>query len=66
MSISRITAYIIATRDDIVVTHAFNDNKYIGWVTLGPEDRCRPLFNTEAIYNSSQEAEDAMPVKFGT
>ncbi len=62
MPISRITAYIIGTRDDIVVSAGGPDGngKWMGWITLGQEDRFRPLLNSEAIYNTSQEATEAM------
>lgn len=59
--ITRLTAYIIASRDDILCTSAGPvEGKYLGWITLGPEDRCRPLLNSEPIYNSHDEAKAAM------
>lgn len=59
---TRLTAMIIASRDDIIVTAGGpgNDGKYMGWITLGEEDRCRPLLNSEAVYNSFEEAREAM------
>jgi hypothetical protein len=62
MGMSRLTALIILSRgDDIHVTSAGPcDGKYIGWITLGEEDRYRPLLNTEPIYDTSEQAEAAM------
>ena len=62
MPITTLTAYIIASRDDIIVTSGgpAANGKYVGWITLGPDDRCRPLLNSEPIYDTPQEAEDAM------
>lgn len=64
-SINRLTALIILTRgDDIHCTSAgpvvSENGKYVGWITLGPDDRYRPLLNTEPIYNSHEEAKAAM------
>jgi len=62
MSISRITAYIIATRDDIVISAGgpAENGKYVGWITLGEEDRYRPLLNSEPIYDTPEAAKEAM------
>lgn len=62
MPISNLTAAIIAARDDIVVNAGgpSQNGKYTGWITLGPEDRYRPLLNSEAIYNGLEEAKQAM------
>ena len=62
MGISNLTAMIIASRDDIICTSAgpAENGKYLGWITLGVEDRCRPLLNSEPIYNSHDEAKAAM------
>lgn len=63
MGIDKLTAYIIATRDDIIVTHggpAKSNGKYAGWITLGEEDRYRSLLNTEAIYDTEEAADKAM------
>ena len=62
MGIDRLTAYIIANREDIVITHAgpSKDGKYMGWITLGEEDRYRPLLNSEAIHDTPKEAEQVM------
>lgn len=52
---------IIASRDDINCTSAGPvEGKYLGWITLGAEDRFRPLLNTEPHYNSAEEAVAAM------
>jgi len=59
--ITNLTAMIIASRDDIICTSAGPvDGKYLGWITLGPESRCRPLLNTEPIYESHDAARAAM------
>jgi hypothetical protein len=59
--VTNLTALIIATRDDIICTSAGPvDGKYIGWITLGPDSRYRPLLNSDAIYNSHEEAISAM------
>ena len=59
--ITRLTAMIIASRDDIVCTSSGPvDGKYIGWITLGPDDRCRPFLNSEPIYESHDAAKAAM------
>lgn len=62
MSIPNLTALVIATRDDIVVDAGGPDKngKYTGWITLGLEDRYRPLLNSEAIYDGVEEAKKAM------
>lgn len=62
MGVSRITAYIIATRDDIVCTQGgpAENGKFVGWITLGEDDRYRPLLNTEPIYDTPEEAVAAM------
>ena len=60
MGISRITAYAIASRDDLVISHggpSKNNGKYVGWITLGEDDRYRSLVNTEAIYDTPEEAD---------
>jgi len=59
--ITNLTAMIIASRDDIICTSGGPVNgKYVGWITLGPDDRCRPLLNTEPIYDTADEARLAM------
>jgi len=63
MGITKLTAYIIASREDIVITYggpAKDNGKYVGWITLGEEDRFRPLLNTTPIYDTPQDAEQAM------
>jgi hypothetical protein len=47
---TNLTALIIATREDIVVDAGGPDSngKYTGWITLGVEDRFRPLINSDA------------------
>lgn len=54
-----ITAMIIATRDDLrfdASAEPDENGKYIGWISLPPEDNYRPLVNTEPIYDSPEEA----------
>ncbi len=59
--ITRLTALIIASRDDIVCTSAGPvDGKYVGWITLGEDDRYRPLLNSEPIFASHDAAKLAM------
>lgn len=63
MGISMLTGMIIATRgDDIKTTAAFDEEKgkWLGWITLGEEDRYRPLLNSQAIYNTAEDAILAM------
>lgn len=61
MPITNLTAMIIASRDDIVCTSGGPVNgKYLGWITLGPEDRYRPLINTEPEYDTPEAAKAAM------
>ena len=63
MGVSRLTAYTIANRDDIVVSAGGpceNTGKYVGWITLGEEDRYRPLLNSEPIYDTAEAAKTAM------
>jgi len=60
--ISMLTAYAIATNPSIVTTAGgpAKNGKFVGWITLGEEDRFRPLINTEPIYDSASEAKQAM------
>ena len=64
MPISRHTALVIGTRgDDIKVSVSGPDEtngKYTGWITLGEEDRYRPLLDSGPYYNTSEEALAAM------
>lgn len=59
---TRLTAYIIATCTDLVFDAGRPDDseKWVGWILLGEEDRYRPLANSEAIYDSAEEAKQAM------
>lgn len=64
--VSRLTAIIIASRDDIVATAGGpvsdgpSAGKWVGWITLGENDRYRPLLNTGPIYDSEKDAIKAM------
>ena len=62
MPVTRRTAFIIGSRDDIQVTSAgpAENGKYVGWITLGEEDRYRPLLDSGPMYDSPVEAEEAM------
>jgi len=70
MGIDKLTAYIISTREDIIIDAGgpANDKcdnpdhigKYVGWITLGEADRYRPLLNSEPIYDSGEDAKKAM------
>jgi hypothetical protein len=57
MPITLLTTLIIATRPDIQITSAGPvDGKYIGWITLGPEDCYRPLLDSGPRYDSHEAA----------
>ncbi len=59
---TRLTAIILATRDDLIITHggpSKDNGKYVGWI-LKPEDRWAPLLNTEAIFDTAEAAEAYM------
>ncbi len=62
MSISNLTALIIESRDDLLVTHGgpSKDGKFMGWITLPDEQYCRPLLNSEAVFDSPEDAENHM------
>ena len=58
---SRLTAMIIQSREVVCSAGGpANNGKYVGWITLREEDRYRPLLNSEAIYNSAEEAKSEM------
>jgi len=59
------TILTIATRDDIVITHAGPTTVdgvkgYLGWITLGEADRFRGLLNANKTLPTIKEAEDRM------
>ena len=58
MGISRLTAYTIANRTDIVIDAGGPDEngKWAGWITLGEADRFRPLLSTQPVYDSKEAA----------
>jgi hypothetical protein len=59
--LSRHTAYAIATRTDILISHSGpKEGKFRGWITLGEADRYRALVSTDLVFNSAAEAEQAM------
>lgn len=60
--ISRMTAAIIQSRDDLIYTSAFDkrNNKHQGWITLPPEQYCRELLTTDSIFDTQEEAENYM------
>ncbi len=70
MPISNLTAMIIASHDDLVITatgpamgtedHPEWNGKYLGWITLGKEDRYRPLLNSDPYYDTAEDAVVAM------
>jgi len=64
MAMTLMTAIIIANNTNLIYTHAGPDKhgKYMGWITMGEDDYCRPLVNTEAIFESAEEAEKHMYV----
>jgi hypothetical protein len=60
--ISRLTAMMIAEGENLIFTAGGPDKngKYMGWITLGEDRYCRPLLNSEAIYDSLETATQAM------
>lgn len=62
MGITLATKLTIQNRDDLIVSHAGPgaDGKYSGWITLGPDDYCRPLISTAAIFETADLAEQHM------
>lgn len=60
--VSRMTSYIIATRDDVIcdASGPTAEGKWMGWITLGPDSRYRPLLNSEATFDTKELAIDAM------
>lgn len=62
MSMSRITAYMIANNEDIRLEAGgpAENGKYAGWIMLGEASRWRPLLNTKPIYDTAKDAEKAM------
>jgi hypothetical protein len=39
---------------------SLENGKYVGWITLGESHRYRPIFSTEAIYDTPEQAKEAM------
>ncbi|MBU4284780.1 hypothetical protein KKF60_01515 [Patescibacteria group bacterium] len=64
MGISRLTAWEIAgNHDDIVVDAGGPDKKtgkFVGWITRGPGHNFKPLLNTQPIYDTLEQAKQAM------
>jgi len=62
MGISVLTTATICNRDDLLVSHAgpVENGKFIGWITLPHEQYCRPLLNTEPVFDSAESAEQHM------
>ena len=62
MGISLITAFAIQGNEIecSAVWSSQNNGKYCGWITHGNENYCRPLLNTQPIYESGKEAVVAM------
>lgn len=60
--ISNLTMLILANNPEIGITHAgpSKNGKFSGWITLGAEDRYRPILNTEAVFDSIELAEKHM------
>ena len=57
MPVSRLTAMVILTNDVIVTAGGPNaDGKFMGWITHGPEKEYRPLLNTDARFDSAEDA----------
>ncbi len=59
MSLTNGTAMIIASRDDLIYSHAGPDGtgKYAGWINM-PSGR--PLLNTTNIFDTAELAEKHM------
>jgi len=59
MSLTNGTAMIIATRDDLIYSHAgpTENGKYIGWITMPTG---RPLLNTEPVFDTAETAKQHM------
>ena len=58
MSLTNSTAMIIASRDDLIYSHAASENgKFIGWITM---PNGRPLLNTEPVFDSAEKATQHM------
>lgn len=58
-----ITAMIIATRDDLMFDASgkpSENGKYLGWISLPPEDNYRPLVNSEPIFDTKEAAVQGM------
>ena len=61
--VTRLTAMVMATRDDLrfdASAKPAENGKYIGWISLPPEDNYRPLINSEPIYDTKEDAIEAM------
>lgn len=59
---TNLTAVIIGANDTVRATFSgpCENGKFMGWITLGAEDRYRPLINSEAIYETADHAKIAM------
>lgn len=59
MSISNLTAMIIASNDNLIFTYAGPDSngKFAGWITM---PNGRPVLNTQSAFDSSDDAKNHM------
>ncbi len=59
MGLSTITAMTIASRGDLIYSHAgpAKNGKYAGWITM---PNGRPLLNTEPVFDTPELAEKHM------
>jgi len=62
--VTRLTLYEIAGNpDDVVVDHGGPDKKhgkFAGWITRGPGHNYKPLISTAPIFETAEEADEAM------
>ncbi|MFH1036474.1 MAG: hypothetical protein V1756_00185 [Patescibacteria group bacterium] len=62
--VSRLTLYEIAGNPDDVVVDAGGPDKetgkYVGWITRGPGHNYKPLISTEPIFDTPEQAKEAM------
>ena len=62
--VSRLVAYeIVGNPEDIVITFGGPDKKtrkFAGWITRGEGHNFKPLLSTEPIYDTPEQAKQAM------
>ncbi|OGZ35469.1 MAG: hypothetical protein A2V60_03470 [Candidatus Portnoybacteria bacterium RIFCSPHIGHO2_01_FULL_39_19] len=64
MGFCRLTAYeIVGNPNDIVIDYGGPDKKtgkFVGWITRGPGHNFKPLINTQPIFDTPEQAKQAM------